>query len=136
MLAGRYTLLEQDALTRFLPLCWEKGIGVVVGGPFNSGILATGPKADAHYNYRAAPDGREGAGAADPADLQGVQGQAAGGGAALSARTSRGRERHPGVSRASEARRNAAMMTTKIPPALWRTLKAEKLIREDAPTPK
>ena len=56
MLAGRYTLLEQDALTSFLPLCWEKGIGVVVGGPFNSGILATGPKADAHYNYRAAPD--------------------------------------------------------------------------------
>ena len=42
MLAGRYTLLEQDALTSFLPLCREKGIGVVIGGPFNSGILATG----------------------------------------------------------------------------------------------
>ena len=42
----------------------------------------------------------------------------------------------PGVSRATEAKRNAAMMATKIPPALWRALKAEKLIREDAPTPK
>ena len=56
MLAGRYTLLEQDALTSFLPLCLEKGIGVVIGAPFNSGILATGPRADAHYNYRSAPD--------------------------------------------------------------------------------
>src|SRR5262249_8122388 len=50
LLAGRYTLLEQQALTSFLPLCVEKKIGVVVGGPFNSGILATGVKADAHYN--------------------------------------------------------------------------------------
>ena len=56
LLAGRYTLLEQDALTSFLPLCAEKGIGVVVGGPFNSGILATGVKADAHYNYGPAPE--------------------------------------------------------------------------------
>ena len=56
LLAGRYTLLEQEALTSFLPLCEEKKIAVVVGGPFNSGILATGPKADAHYNYGRAPD--------------------------------------------------------------------------------
>ena len=56
LLAGRYTLLEQDALTSFLPLCAEKNIGVVVGGPFNSGILATGVKADAHYNYGPAPE--------------------------------------------------------------------------------
>ena len=38
LLAGRYTLLEQEALTSFLPLCEEKKIAVVVGGPFNSGI--------------------------------------------------------------------------------------------------
>src|SRR5579863_1836055 len=56
LLAGRYTLLEQEALTSFLPLCEEKKIGVVIGGPFNSGILATGIKADAHYNYGPAPD--------------------------------------------------------------------------------
>ena len=42
----------------------------------------------------------------------------------------------PGVSRASEVKRNAAMMARKIPAGLWRALKAEKLIREDAPTPK
>jgi hypothetical protein len=41
-----------------------------------------------------------------------------------------------GAQRASEARRNAEMMNTKIPAALWRTLKAEKLMREDAPAPR
>ena len=51
LLAGRYTLLEQEALTSFLPLCEEKKIAVVIGGPFNSGILATGVKANARYNY-------------------------------------------------------------------------------------
>src|SRR5208337_1023908 len=49
LLAGRYTLLEQDALESFLPYCVERKIGVVVGGPFNSGILATGPKRGAFY---------------------------------------------------------------------------------------
>ena len=44
LLAGRYTLLEQDALEEFLPLCAERGAAVVVGGGFNSGILATGAK--------------------------------------------------------------------------------------------
>ncbi len=41
LLAGRYTLLEQESLTSFLPLCVERGIGIVLGGPYNSGILAT-----------------------------------------------------------------------------------------------
>src|SRR5271169_3479608 len=56
LLAGRYTLLEQEALTSFLPLCEEKKIAVVIGGPFNSGILATGVKGEARYNYSPAPD--------------------------------------------------------------------------------
>ena len=42
LLAGRYTLLEQEALASFLPLCEARGIGIVLGGPYNSGILATG----------------------------------------------------------------------------------------------
>ena len=37
LLAGRYTLLEQEALQSFLPYCVDKKIGVVIGGPFNSG---------------------------------------------------------------------------------------------------
>ncbi len=55
LLAGRYTLLEQDALNEFLPLCEARGAAVVVGGGFNSGILATGAKPGAKYNYAPAP---------------------------------------------------------------------------------
>jgi D-threo-aldose 1-dehydrogenase len=55
LLAGRYTLLEQEALDSFLPLCEQRGIGIVLGGPYNSGILATGPKPGAFYNYDPAP---------------------------------------------------------------------------------
>ncbi|MBX4867462.1 aldo/keto reductase [Rhizobium bangladeshense] len=55
LLAGRYTLLEQQALESFLPLCAARNIGIVLGGPYNSGILATGPVAGAQYNYSDAP---------------------------------------------------------------------------------
>ena len=55
LLAGRYTLLEQEPAREFLPFCLERGISVIVGGPFNSGILATGPVAGALYNYEPAP---------------------------------------------------------------------------------
>ena len=40
LLAGRYTLLEQDALNTFLPLCEQRGIAVIAGGAYNSGLLA------------------------------------------------------------------------------------------------
>ena len=55
LLAGRYTLLEQEALDSFLPLAEARGIGIVTGGPYNSGILATGAREGAWYNYEPAP---------------------------------------------------------------------------------
>jgi D-threo-aldose 1-dehydrogenase len=55
LLAGRYSLLEQPALAEFLPLAQQQGIGVLLGGVFNSGILATGAVSGAKYNYRDAP---------------------------------------------------------------------------------
>jgi D-threo-aldose 1-dehydrogenase len=57
LLAGRYTLLEQPALEKLLPLCVERSVSVICGGPFNSGILAAGSRAgtQAHYNYAAPP---------------------------------------------------------------------------------
>src|SRR5215471_2051493 len=55
LLAGRYTLLEQGALDELLPLCEKLGIGVMAGGTFNSGILASGPVSGAKYNYADAP---------------------------------------------------------------------------------
>lgn len=56
MLAGRYTLLEQPALTGLLPACRRRGVDVVNVGVFNSGLLAsTTIRDDAHYNYAQAP---------------------------------------------------------------------------------
>jgi D-threo-aldose 1-dehydrogenase len=54
LLAGRFTLLEQGALP-FMDKATAQGVGVVIGGPYNSGILATGPRPGAHYNYAPAP---------------------------------------------------------------------------------
>lgn len=57
LLAGRYTLLDRSALGALLPLCVKKGTSLVVGGVFNSGILATGPVEGAHFDYMpATPD--------------------------------------------------------------------------------
>jgi D-threo-aldose 1-dehydrogenase len=50
LLAGRYTLLEQGALATFLPLCRRRNIALILGGVFNSGILATGARLGALYN--------------------------------------------------------------------------------------
>jgi D-threo-aldose 1-dehydrogenase len=54
LLAGRYTLLEQTSLD-FLQYCQEHNIGIFLGGVYNSGILATGPRQGAQYQYADAP---------------------------------------------------------------------------------
>lgn len=59
LLAGRYTLLEQEALESFLPRCLKENSSIVLGGPYNSGILATGVRRQdvvPHYNYDPAGD--------------------------------------------------------------------------------
>jgi len=55
LLAGRYTLLEQESLG-FMDAAAARGVGVVIGGPYNAGILATGPGPGAVWNYGPAPD--------------------------------------------------------------------------------
>jgi D-threo-aldose 1-dehydrogenase len=57
LLAGRYTLLEQTPLEELFPVCQREGVQIVVGGPYNSGILATGTRGSGtlHHNYAAAP---------------------------------------------------------------------------------
>jgi D-threo-aldose 1-dehydrogenase len=135
LLAGRYTLLEQEALTSFLPYCVEKNMGIALGGPYNSGILATGPKPGAFYNYDPAP----------PAILERVgriQKVCEAHGVALAEAALAFPLAHPAVvsvipggQRPEEVRRNAANLQVKIPSSLWSDLKTEGLLRADAPVP-
>ena len=136
LLAGRYTLLEQEALTSFLPLCETKKIGVALGGPFNSGILATGPKPGAFYNYDAAPP-------EILARVKKIERVCRAHGVKLAEAAIRFPLGHPAIvsvipggKKPAEVKRNAEMLGAKIPAALWRDLKSEGLMRQDAPTPK
>jgi D-threo-aldose 1-dehydrogenase len=57
LLAGRYTLLDHTALKDALPRCQAKGVSIIIGGPYSSGILATGAVEGAMFNYvPASPD--------------------------------------------------------------------------------
>ena len=56
LLAGRYTLLDQSALDDCIPIAEEKNIGIILGGIFNSGILAKGIGEDITYFYQTIPD--------------------------------------------------------------------------------
>lgn len=135
LLAGRYTLLEQEALDSFLPLCVERGIGVVLGGPYNSGILASGPRLGAFYNYDPAPP--------EILDrVRRIEEVCQAHGVALIEAALRFPLGHPavisvipGAQSADEVRRNAQIIGASIPPALWAALKSEGLLRADAPVP-
>jgi D-threo-aldose 1-dehydrogenase len=133
LLAGRYTLLEQEALDSFLPLCEAKGIGIVVGGPYNSGILATGPRPGAFYNYDPAPPDILDRVARIEAlcDRHGVR---------MLDAAFRFPLHHPAVVSVipggqgiTEMEANLAAAQADIPTALWADLKAEGLMRADAP---
>ncbi len=132
LLAGRYTLLEQEAQESFLPLCQKRGVGIVVGGPYNSGILATGPRPGAHWNYAPAPDWVM----TKAARLQAV---CAAHGVRLVDAAFQFPLRHPAVVSVipggqglAEMASNLQAATAKIPQALWEELHAEGLIRADA----
>ena len=135
LVAGRYTLLEQDPLDDFLPMCQERSVGVILAGVFNSGILAQGPVEGARYNFTAAPDDlvrrTEDIYAicrrydiAPPA----VALQFAGAHPAVSSLC-------VGVSKPEQLRSNVELMSIDIPAGLWADLKESGHIRADAPTP-
>lgn len=133
LLAGRYTLLEQEALTSFLPLCETRNIGVVIGGPYNSGILATGPKPGAFYNYDPAPEGVL-------ERVRGIQGICERHGVRMVDAAFQFPLRHPSVISVipggqgiSEMESNLEAENAEIPEALWADLKHEGLVREEAP---
>ena len=135
LLAGRYTLLEQDSLDEFLPLCEERGAAVVVGGGFNSGILATGARPGAKYNYAPAPDDIM----AKVAEIETVCADFA---VPLPAAALQFVVAHPAVASFCAGTRTVAQLQQNldwfahpIPAEFWATLKQKGLLREDAPTP-
>jgi D-threo-aldose 1-dehydrogenase len=134
LLAGRYTLLEQEALETFLPLCVARGIGIVLGGPYNSGILASGPRPGAFYDYSEAP-------AEVIEKVTRIEAVCRRHGVALIEAALNFPLMHPAVvsvipggQRPGEAAANATLLGAVIPPDLWRDLKAAGLLRQDAPT--
>lgn len=134
LLAGRYTLLEQEALESFLPLCEARGIGIVIGGPYNSGILATGPRPGAYYNYELAPQ--------EILDrVAGIEAVCKAHGVRMVDAAYRFPLLHPSVvsvipggQGVTEMESNIAAAAATIPGALWADLKAQGLLRQDAPT--
>jgi D-threo-aldose 1-dehydrogenase len=134
LLAGRYTLLEQEALESFLPLCQERGIGIVLGGPYNSGILATGAKPGAYYNYSEASQ-------EVLHRVARIEAVCKRHGVRLIEAALKFPLAHPSVvsvipggQRVAEVESNRALLDARIPPALWEDLKTEGLLRPDAPT--
>ncbi|WP_298394550.1 aldo/keto reductase [Sphingobium sp.] len=137
LLAGRYTLLEQAPLDSLLPLCGEKGVRIILGGPFNSGILAQGVRhgGAVHYDYGPAP-----------ADIVARVGRmediCADYGIALGAAALQFPLAHPavatvipGIGSVRHLQSALDLMGQPIPPAFWQALKSEALIDARAPVP-
>jgi D-threo-aldose 1-dehydrogenase len=135
LLAGRYTLLEQNGLDDLLPLAVKKGFSILLGGPYNSGILATGAIPGAKYNYKLAPpDVMERVACIEKACSRHSVPIAA---AAIQFPLGHPSVASivPGAVRPEEVTRNVALIATPIPAALWRDLKDEGLLDKAAPVP-
>jgi len=135
LLAGRYTLLEQGGLEAFLPECIARNVSVILGGPYNSGILTGGVKPGATHDYVAAP-------AHLIEKAQKIETVCQRHGVELGAAAMQFPLFHPAVSSVipgalsvGEVKQNIARLSVKIPVELWSELKRENLLDPGAPTP-
>lgn len=135
MLAGSYSLLVQDALDTFFPLCTVRGVALTLGAVFHSGILATGARAGARHDYR-------------PADrdvlerVARIERVCQRYGVPLAAAAIQFPLAHPvvasvvlGMVSKSELEANLEHASWPIPDEFWEVLSAEGVIRGDAPVP-
>jgi D-threo-aldose 1-dehydrogenase len=139
LLAGRYTLLDQTALPELLPQCVRRDVRVVVGGPFNSGILATGARPAnggvPYFNYEAAP----------PAIVErvaAIEAVCAAYDVPLRAAALQFPLAHPAVATVLAGARsvveiedNLRLSRLPIPSAFWQALRARSLVLRDVPLP-
>ncbi|MGH9402714.1 MAG: aldo/keto reductase [Terriglobia bacterium] len=136
LLAGRYTLIDHTGLKELLPLCVKKNISIIIGGPYNSGVLASGAKPGAKFNYADAP----------PEIIEKVR------------KVEEVCNRHqvpmkaaaiqfplahpavasviPGARTIEELAENFRLMSHPIPGDFWADMRKSGLIPEEAPTPK
>ncbi|QGZ63725.1 aldo/keto reductase [Paraburkholderia acidisoli] len=135
LLAGRYTLLEQAPLDDLLPECERKGVSILLGGAFNSGILARGLLGDLKFNYGAAP--REVVERVAQLDTVCRAYDAPLAAAALQFPYA-----HPAVATvlngarsADEVRENVASFETRLPRELWLALREKGFVDSRAPLP-
>jgi D-threo-aldose 1-dehydrogenase len=136
LIAMRYTLLEQDVLDSEFPRCAERNVGIIIGGTYNSGILATGAVPNAMHNYEPAKSDI----LAKVAKMEAVCKRH---NVPLAAAALQFPLGHPivasvipGAISTKQVEQNMAAFRHPIPADLWAELKHENLIRKDAPVPK
>jgi D-threo-aldose 1-dehydrogenase len=135
LLAGRYTLIDHIGLRELLPLCVEKQISIIIGGPYNSGVLASGAKPGAKFNYVDASEEilqkvRQVEKVCDRHDVP------------MKAAALQFTLAHPAVASVipgarsvDELEENFRLASHPIPVEFWTDLRKSRLIPDDAPTP-
>jgi D-threo-aldose 1-dehydrogenase len=135
LVAMPYTLLDQGSLRTGMADCLKRGVSVIIGAPFASGILVTGSKAGAKYAYgNASPEIQ--------VKVKAIEAVCHAHGVGLSAAALQFPVAHPavvsiipGAAKASEVQQNIAAFGSSIPDAFWADLKSKKLIDAEAPVP-
>lgn len=135
LLAGRYTLLDQSGFDELLPLCHDKGISVILGGPYNSGVLASDLGSDTTYFYLQTPPEvlNRAKRIKTICDRYSVPLKAAALQFGLAHPTVCATI--PGSSSPAEVNENVLMVGHTIPSDLWAELKSEGFIPPEAPEP-
>lgn len=135
LVAMPYTLLDQESLTRGMQTCLDRGVSVIIGAPFASGILVTGSAGPAHYAYGKAPPEVQ-------ARVRGIEAVCKAHNVALPTAALQFVLAHPavvsvipGAAKPSEVEANVKALALQIPAGFWADLKAQKLIHPDAPVP-
>ncbi|WP_224250169.1 aldo/keto reductase [Hyalangium gracile] len=131
LLAGRYSLLDLSALDTLFPACAARGVKVVVGGPFNSGLLAGGSKfeyADASPQLVAARDRIAALCRQHGVDIKAAALQFCAAHPVVASVI-------PGAKNAERVRQNAELMRQPIPASFWQELKRQGILPAHAPTP-
>jgi len=127
LLAGRFTLLEQEPLKEFLPKCLDQQVSVIIGGPYNSGLLAQTERQRATYDYKPVDDARW-------ERAQRIREVCKSHGVDIRAAALQYPLKHPavasvipGVWTLDELRTNFSLLSAEIPLALWTDLDDEGL---------